>query len=270
MPLISVIVTTYNWPEALGLCLDSLLNQPDRNFEILIADDGSEQATADKIKHYQNRDIAIRHVFHADRGFRAGTIRNKAVAQSHGDYLIFTDGDCLLFPDFIEKHRQLAEKGYFVPGNRVLLNQAFTRHVLTRPVPLYQASLLFFGTLRLQKKINRISPLLRLPLGNLRKLQARKWQQAMTCNLGVWKADFLQVNGFDEQFEGWGYEDSDLVIRLIHQGVYRKEGRFALPVLHLWHPAHDKTHQQRNYQRLMQRLKQTRLTRAEKGVSQYL
>jgi len=92
----------------------------------------------------------------------------------------------------------------------------------------------------------------------------------MTCNLGVWKSDFIRVNGFDELFEGWGFEDSDLVIRLIHAGVVRKEGRFAVPVLHLWHPHNDKSKQDMNYQRLLERLHQQDFILAKKGVSQYL
>ncbi len=92
----------------------------------------------------------------------------------------------------------------------------------------------------------------------------------MTCNLGVWKSDFIRVNGFDELFEGWGFEDSDLVIRLIHAGIVRKEGRFAVPVLHLWHPHNDKSKQDMNYQRLLERLHQQDFILAKKGVSQYL
>ena len=92
----------------------------------------------------------------------------------------------------------------------------------------------------------------------------------MTCNLGLWKNDFMNINGFDELFEGWGYEDSDLVIRLIHAGIKRKEGRFAVAVLHLWHRQNDRSQHDANYQRLLSRLGLMNLIRAEKGVSQYL
>ena len=92
----------------------------------------------------------------------------------------------------------------------------------------------------------------------------------MTCNLAIWKSDFLRVNGFDELFEGWGFEDSDLVIRLIHASVKRKEGRFAVPVLHLWHYQNDKSQQDLNYQRLIERLNNRDFILAKKGVSQYL
>ncbi|MGJ0484787.1 MAG: glycosyltransferase family 2 protein [Methylomicrobium sp.] len=271
MNLISVIVTTYNWPEALQLCLASLFAQTDRNFEILIADDGSRPENLEKTRSYcASAPVPIEYIHHEDRGFRAGTVRNKAVAKSRGDYLLFVDGDCLMKPDFISRHRQLAEAGYFVPGNRILLSQAFTAEVLIRQTPLYLYHWAYFWGLRLQGKINRISALLQLPLGKLRYLQPHKWEKAMTCNLAVWKSDFIAANGFDELFEGWGYEDSDLVIRLIHAGVMRKEGRFAVPVLHLWHPHNDKSRQDMNYQRLMQRLARKDFKVAERGVTQYL
>lgn len=271
MNLISVIVTTYNWPAALELCLDSLFAQEDKRFEIIIADDGSSFANQALAQVYCTKSpVPIQYVHHEDQGFRAGTIRNKAVASSQGEYLLFIDGDCVLRPDFIARHRQLAESGYFVPGNRVLLSESFTQEVIEKHIPLHQKSLNYFISLWLQRKINRISAFIRLPLGRLRRLQSNKWQKAMTCNLALWKNDFLQADGFDELFEGWGFEDSDLVIRLIHAGIKRKEGRFAVPVLHLWHPHNDKSKQDLNYQRLLERLEQRDFIVAKKGVSQYL
>lgn len=271
MNLISVIVTTYNWPSALRLCLESLFAQQDRHFEIIIADDGSSPANLKLTEAYcTGSPVTISYVHHDDHGFRAGTIRNKAVAQSKGEYLVFTDGDCVLLPDFIARHRQLAAIGFFVPGNRVLLSEAFTRKVIEQRIPLYAKPFYYFILLRLQKKINRLSGFFQLPLGFLRHIQPKKWQKAMTCNLGVWKNDFTQINGFDELFEGWGYEDSDLVIRLIHAGIKRKEGRFAVSVLHLWHPQNDKSQQDMNYQRLIERLNDQNYILAKKGVSQYL
>ena len=270
MKLISVIVTTYNWAAALELCLNSLYAQSDRHFEIIIADDGSlaEQLTLTK-SYLADSPVPIYYVYHEDQGFRAGTIRNKAVAQSSGEYLIFLDGDCMVYSDFIATHRYLAESGFFVAGNRVLLSQAFTQEVMTERLPLYEKSVAYFLKLRLQDKINRLMPFLKLPLGFLRKIQPKKWQKAMTCNLAIWREDFLRVNGFDELFQGWGYEDSDLVIRLIHSGVKRKEGRFAVPVLHCWHSFHDRSQHDENYARLMVRLHDANFIYAESGVSQY-
>lgn len=169
MNLISVIVTTYNWPSALRLCLESLFAQQDNNFEIIIADDGSSPANLILTQAYcADSPVSISYIHHEDQGFRARTIRNKAVAQSKGEYLLFIDGDCILRPDFIVRHRQLAARGCFVPGNRVLLNQAFTQEVIDKRIPLHQKSLHFFIFLGLQNKINRISAFLHLPLGFLR------------------------------------------------------------------------------------------------------
>jgi len=271
MNLISVIVTTYNWPAALELCLDSLYAQHDPAFEIIIADDGSTSANQAQAQACCAKSpVPIRYEHHDDQGFRAGTIRNKAVAASQGEYLLFIDGDCVCPANFIALHRQLAESGRFVPGNRVLLSESFTQEAIEKHIPLHQQPLGYFISLWRQRKINRISAFIQLPLGLLRKLQPKKWQKAMTCNLALWKNDFLRVNGFDELYEGWGFEDSDLVIRLIHAGIKRKEGRFAVPVLHLWHAHNDKSKQDLNYQRLLDRLERQDLIVATKGVSQYL
>ncbi|MCK9607109.1 MAG: glycosyltransferase family 2 protein [Methylomonas sp.] len=268
--LISVIVTTYNWPEALAACLTSLLSQHDGNFEIIIADDGSGAATQQLIAEFQRHSpIPIHHIRHEDKGFRAGTIRNKAAALSLGDYLLFMDGDCVALPSFVSRHRHLAESGYFVPGNRVLVSQAYTTRALEQQIPLHSRSLVFFLGLWIQRRINRFLPLIYLPFRNWRYRHPWLWQKAMTCNLAIWKTDFIAVNGFDEVFEGWGYEDSDLVIRLIHLGVRRKEGRFALPVFHLWHPHNDRSKHDQNYQRLLERLNRQSLIRAQSGVDQY-
>ncbi len=271
MKLISVIITTYNWAAALQLCLKSLYAQTDLNFEVIIADDGSSAENLALTQSYgADSPVPFRYVHHEDQGFRAGTIRNKAVAKSQGEYLLFLDGDCIARPDFIATHRRLAEAGYFVAGNRVLLSQTFTQEVMAKSLLLHEKPASYFLKLRLQGKINRTLPFLKLPLGFLRKIQPQKWQKAMTCNLAIWREDFLHVNGFDELFEGWGYEDSDLVIRLIHAGVRRKEGRFAAPVLHCWHSHNDRSQHDVNYARLMERLADKEFLIAKKGVSQYL
>ena len=268
MGLISVIITTYNWEEALEACVHSLFVQEDLMFEIIIADDGSKTATTQLVNQLSKQSpVSLKHCFHEDKGFRAGTIRNKAVEMSTGDYLLFIDGDCIVFPYFIKRHRLFAKKGYFVPGNRVLLSQYFTGRVLKEHLLLYQQNRLNFIKWRLQGYINRLLPLIYLPFENFRLRYPQRWQKAMTCNLALWKNDFIAVNGFDQLFEGWGYEDSDLVIRLIHLGIKRKEGRFALPVLHLWHSQNDRNAEQENYQRLMQRLNDKKFIWAEQGLN---
>ncbi|MCK5728231.1 MAG: glycosyltransferase family 2 protein [Methylococcales bacterium] len=269
MSLISVIVTTYNWKSALTACIQSLWKQNDLNFEIIIADDGSKDTTTELIKQLAKKSpVPLKHCFHDDKGFRAGTIRNQAAESCDGDYLIFIDGDCVVFPHFIHRHRQLAQQNYFVAGNRILLNKAFTKQVLKSRLPLHNQATSEFIKWRFQGHINRLLPLIYIPFNFFRHLHPKRWKKAMTCNLALWKKDFYTVNGFDALFEGWGYEDSDLVIRLIHAGIKRKEGRFAVPVLHLWHHQNDRSAEPENYQRLMTRLKDPEFRWATQGITE--
>ncbi len=198
--------------------------------------------------------MPIQHVWQEDRGFRAGAARNRASEQASGEYLLFLDGDCIPRPSFIARHRALAERGWMVAGNRVLLSEAFTRTALGEGLPLHAWTMPEWRAARQRGDINRTLPLASLPLGPLRKLAAHRWQRVRTCNLGVWTADFTNVGGFDETFEGWGFEDSDLAVRLLNAGVRRKEGAFATGVLHLWHRENDRRHEGRNWELLQQRI----------------
>jgi glycosyltransferase involved in cell wall biosynthesis len=252
---ISVIVTTYNRPDALRAVLAGLLAQVDRGFEVLVADDGSRDDTRELVEATaRETPVAVRHVWQEDRGFRAGAARNRAAAQARGDYLLFLDGDCVARPDWIAHHRALAERGWMVAGNRILLSESFTREVLAQGVPVHAWTPAQWRAAHARGDINRTLPLRSLPLGPLRKLAARRWQRVRTCNLGVWTSDFRAVNGFDESFEGWGFEDSDLAVRLLNHGARRKEGAFATGVLHLWHRENDRRHEGRNWEMLERRI----------------
>jgi glycosyltransferase involved in cell wall biosynthesis len=237
---ISVIVTTFDRPNYLSAVLRSLSRQTDRhNFEIVIADDGSGPDTARVIAGFE-RDLGwrLRHVWQPHDGFRAAEIRNRAVAESHGNYLVFIDGDCLAPRDFVARHRRLAAKGWFVAGKRAFLSKDFTDRVLETGLEPERFGLLRWLRCRLRGDVNRISILASLPIGPLRRLSAGKWKATQTCNLGVWRDDAERVNGFDTRFVGWGLEDSDLVVRLLRSGVRRKSGASA--VVHLWHPPESK------------------------------
>lgn len=324
--MISVIITTYNNPKALAAVLRALAAQKitkwfqtvpyatiqaqkSKNqtptFELIIADDGSTRPTKMLIDIWRKKALfPIYHVWQPHQGFRAAKIRNLAVAKSHGDYLVFIDGDSVPRRNFIAKHNKLAALHHFVVGNRILLTQEFTAKIFATKLAIHNfstwrwfkiwlSSFLLdfrktvladnsFGSslkknvdrnsnnyIQFQTKadlqpittkknigvLNRFAPLLTLPLGALRNIFPRKWCGAKTCNLALWRRDFVAINGFDENFEGWGYEDSDLVIRLIKNGVYRKSGHFALPVLHLWHPFACRVGSEQNYARLQQTLK---------------
>lgn len=238
---IAVIVATYNRPDALAAVLDGYLAQRDRDFEIIVADDGSGPETATVVERYgKQAGVSIAHAWQEDRGFRAGAVRNLALAATNVDYVIFTDGDCLPLPDFIAGHRRLAERGRFVTGSRILIGAELSGRILAERLPAHAWPAGRWFRAFLKGEVNRFLPLLSLPLpGWLRALPARRWHGVMTCNFSAWRVDLLAVNGFDEEYEGWGLEDSDLTIRLLHAGLRRKSARFAAAVLHLWHPEND-------------------------------
>lgn len=247
--MISVILTTYNRPDALQAALMGLAAQRNHSFEVVIADDGSTSATAAIIEQYQHN-LTLTHVWHEDNGFRAAAIRNKAILQSQGEYIVFLDGDCIPRPDFIAQHETLAETGYFVAGNRVLISESATQRYLAVHEPLHLWSLPQYQQAARQKDFRRSFALHQFPGQFWRKYVSQNWQGVRTCNLGVWKKDLQTINGFDETYTGWGHEDADLAIRLLRAGIKRKDGRFATTVLHLWHPENDRSKLKENEQRL--------------------
>jgi glycosyltransferase involved in cell wall biosynthesis len=235
--LFSVIVTTYNREDALDAVLRSLACQADRNFEVVVADDGSIAATGQLVEAWKAKiGHSMDRVWHEDRGFRAAEIRNRAILASRGAYCIFLDGDCIVRPDFVGTHRRLAEPGYFVTGNRILLSPELTALVLREGLTPESWSFGRWLGQRLRGRVNRLSALLYLPLGPLRRLRRHAWRGARSCNLAVWRSDLDRVDGFDADYSGWGKEDSDVLVRLLRAGVRRKDGVFATGVLHLWHP----------------------------------
>lgn len=265
--LISVIVTTYNREDALAAVLRSLARQTDRDFEVIVADDGSRPATGDLVDDWKAKvGHRVEHVWHEDKGFRAGEIRNRAVLASRGDYVIFLDGDCIVRPDFVAQHRRLAEANAFVTGNRILLSRALTDRVLREGLEPERWSFTQFLTERLRGGVNRLSALLHLPLGPLRRLRAKEWKGARSCNLAVRRRDLDTVDGFDADYAGWGKEDSDLIVRLLHAGVTRKDGNFSTGVIHLWHKEADRSALSDNERKLAQLLG-GRDVRAKRGLS---
>jgi glycosyltransferase involved in cell wall biosynthesis len=267
---IAVIVTTYNRPNALSAVLEGFLEQTDGDFEVLVADDGSTPETAEVVRQFQQRaPFPVRHVWQEDNGFRAAAIRNRALAQATADYVIFTDGDCVPPVNFVAAHRALAEPGWFLSGNRLMLSQAFTEQVLREKIPIHRWRAGHWLRARQQGHIERLLPLLHLPDSPLRKIAPRRWQGAKTCNLSAFRSDLLRVNGLDESYTGWGLEDSDLVVRLIRAGLGSKSARFSAPVLHLWHRENDRSRLEENRQRLEEVLQATHV-RATLGVDRYL
>jgi len=249
--LISVIVTTYNRDDALAAVLRSLARQSDRDFEVIVADDGSGPGTAVLVESWKARiGHRVIHVWHEDEGFRAAEIRNRAILAARGTYCVFLDGDCIVRRDFVAAHRGLAERGWFVSGNRVLLSPALTDKVLRGDLTPEDWRLPRWLAERSRGGVNRIAALLSLPLGSLRRLRKGAWEGVRSCNLAVWRADLDRVDGFDADYSGWGKEDSDIVVRLLHAGVTRKDGNFATGVIHLWHKEADRDRLSENEGRL--------------------
>jgi glycosyltransferase involved in cell wall biosynthesis len=248
---ITVILTTYNRPDALAAVLEGYFAQRGHDFDLIVADDGSTDETRRLIQdHARRAPFRIEHVWQEDRGFRAAAARNRALAATTSDYVIFSDGDCVPPPEFVGRHRALAEPGYFVAGNRILLSERLTREVLRRRIPIHAWSHARWCAAWVRGDVNRLLPLLSLPDGSFRKRAPRRWEGVKTCNVAAWRADLERVNGFDESYSGWGLEDSDLVIRLTHAGIRHKSARFAAPVFHLWHKEWDRGRLAENQRRL--------------------
>ena len=265
--LISVIVATYNRPDALDAVLRSLSAQTDRDFEIIVADDGSRAETGRMVAAWAKRtSIPVKHVWHEDRGFRLAEIRNRAIGVSDGRYCVFLDGDCLARPGFVAMHRTLARPGWFVTGSRLLLSRELTAQVLGDELAAEQWSLATWIGHRIRGRINRLAPQMLPRSGTSARRNRRRWRGARGSNMAFWRRDLDAVDGFDAAFTGWGREDSDIFVRMIRHGVWRKDGRLGATVLHLWHPEADRSRLDTNQRQLDQLLAEQRVL-AQQGLT---
>ena len=246
--MISVLLATYNWPEALSLCLQALNQQTDNDFEIIICDDGSTEKTKDLIDFFKSTSvIPIKHLWQEDLGFRKTLILNEGIRQSKGDYLIFLDGDCIPQDDFIAQHKKLAQKNHLITGSRILSKKSLTQQLCGTGEwsSRYLNNNAFIWGLK--GLINKFLPLFfKLPDHPLRLYKKFEWRRIKGCNMACWKSDALAIGGFDESLIGWGHEDADFVYRLQNRGVIRKSGAWATEVLHLWHKMANKETAEKN------------------------
>lgn len=258
----TVVLSTYNWKEALELVLISLLRQTVQPSEIIIADDGSTDDTRQLIDQIRTTTkIPIIHVWHEDVGNRKSMVMNKAIAKATTAYILCMDGDVIAHPMWVEDHLSMAEKGMYLYGSRVNI----------------QASLL--DSLFKNKKVNFnfFSPGIKKRARTIHSRFLAKREKPHTnysskmrgCNFSFWKEDFIRVNGYNEDFTGWGREDSDLAYRFHHAGLRAKRLKFCAIVYHIYHSEQSKEFFQKNNE-LQENTIREKISVIKKGIDQYL
>ena len=259
---VSLIVTTYNRPDALFLVLKSIERQSTLPEEIIIADDGSNNDTKELIQNFQMlSSLQIIHSWHKDVGFRVAKSRNKAIAKTTGNYIILIDGDMILHPEFINDHINNSQSGYFVQGSRVLLTQDKTKQTLDQ-----QKISFSFLSNGLQNRKNAIHS------NSLSRLFSKKkntLRGIKSCNLAFFKQDCITVNGFNNEFEGWGREDSEFIMRLFNSGINRKNVRFNAIQFHLWHNENIRDSLEKN-EALLQNTINNQIKWCDSGLKKFL
>ncbi|NQU13812.1 MAG: glycosyltransferase [Desulfobacteraceae bacterium] len=227
---VSLIITTYNWPSALKVHLQSILGQSETDLEIIIADDGSGPDTSESIREILGpSNLRWCHVWHRDSGIRQARVKNLGVKYSSAPYLIFVDHDVLLHPDFVADHLASSRRGVCLQGKRAFLPETYTRNVLKSGL-FYRPSPLLMG---LENRKNSF----RSPRMGRMFSRPKRFQTSLRgCNLSMSRQDFLQVDGYDETFDQlWGREDSDICYRLFHNGVKCRNLWFSALQYHLHH-----------------------------------
>ncbi|MDR2120104.1 MAG: glycosyltransferase family 2 protein [Tannerella sp.] len=263
-PEVSLIVSTYNRPDALGLCLQSIARQSVLPDEVIIGDDGSTEETGKLIESFRRGfPVPLIHVWQEDRGFRLAMSRNRSVAAARCEYIIEIDGDVILHRDFVADHLYFARRGHFLKGGRVLLSRKRSE-TCCRSGKLPAFNLFSRGILR------RLNALRCLCLSRWLAPRYRKNKfTALGCNMSFWRDDFIRVNGYDEFFEGWGGEDYDFASRLTNCGIKRLTLKFSGIVYHLWHKESSQQHVAKNRQYYLHE-RNRKSTRCTNGINLHL
>lgn len=232
----SVILTTYNHPRWLEKTLWGFSAQSYRDFEIIVADDGSNEETREVVERLKTEiDIPIQHIWQADDGFQKCRIMNKAIVASRGEYLIFTDGDCIPHPEFVQNHVTLAAEntllsgGYFklpLDVSRAISKQDILSGDCTRPGWLLRYGVAF--TPKIAKLYSH--PLLGAILDALTITRAT-WNGHSSS---TWKKHFIETNGFDERMQ-YGGQDREFGERLMNLGLKTRQVRYRCSCVHLDH-----------------------------------
>lgn len=256
---VSLIISTYNWPEALQLCLQSLMKQSVMPQEIIIADDGSTSATRHIIdyfrKTYQRK---MKHVWHEDNGFKLAEIRNKAISEANGDYIIQIDGDVILHQDFIKDHKSFAKQNSFIKGRRLMIGKRKSENLLKHKS-------IFVSFLSSDTKMREHG--IRIPFYN-KLFQSKEEYSAdgvMGSNMAFWRKDFVAANGYNNSLKGWGAEDKELAQRFVNLGLAKRKIKFTAIQYHLYHPESDKSKHDEQILEI-ESLKISKKTRCENGL----
>jgi glycosyltransferase involved in cell wall biosynthesis len=257
----TLIIATYNWPQALELVLISVSKQSILPDEIVIADDGSSIETLDVIKDHQKKlNIPIRHVWQEDLGFRKTTILNKSFAQAKSQYIVQIDGDIILHKRFIEDHLRNAKPNVFLHGSRSFLNHQLSQKSIRKK----STSFNFFEkglTNRWNAIYFKAASIFSTPNTSLKKTRG--------CNFSCFKKDFILTNGYNEDLIGWGKEDTELSARLINNKIFKKQLKNCALSYHLEH----KTFERKGLNKNIEVLENT-IVKKEKycknGVDKYI
>jgi glycosyltransferase involved in cell wall biosynthesis len=256
---ISLIISTFNRPDALARVLAGVARQTHSPAEIFIADDGSDESTRSVVEKWKGQSrVPVNHVWHSHEGFRKTLILNKAIKAAHADYIVFLDGDCVPHARFIADHEVLAEKGFWVQGRRSFVKSEYVER-FDPPATSIWLWLLFGRMSGVFKAIRLPSPIIR---------RGTEQRGLIGCNMGIWREDLVAINGFDETYIGWGGEDSDIGSRLYHLGRPRKFVYGHAIVYHLNHPMLSRDSHGRNRDRLEETLRSRRV-RCERGLAQH-
>jgi hypothetical protein len=225
---VALLISTYNWPQALELVLLSISGQTKMPDEIIIADDGSKDVTKQLIEKFRSEHkLPIKHIWHEDKGFRKSLILNKAVKEITSDYIVEIDGDIIIHPKFIEDHVKAAQSGYFVQGSRAMITEEKSKEILNTK----EISFSVFSS-GLYSRFNALRAPILTPVFIL---DPSNPFHVKGCNLAFWKKDYISVNGYFNGFEGWGGEDYEFAARLLHKGIKRRRLKMAALAFHIYH-----------------------------------
>jgi glycosyltransferase involved in cell wall biosynthesis len=230
----ALIITTYNWKEALSKSLHSVLAFSHMPDVIVVADDGSSDGTGAMVKQFASDfSLPLLHSWQPDEGFRLSHSRNRAIMKADADYVIVVDGDVLMHPNFIADHLYFAQPKRFIDGSRVLLGEKISRKILAGAGP----SITIFSP-NIWNRKNTVNSRL---LASIFSKEKHHIRGIRGCNMSFFMSDFIAVNGFNEDIHGWGREDSEFLIRLQNRGVVRFSLKFSANVNHIFHPENDRS-----------------------------